>query len=97
MNKNKSKAAYTNIWLNRNKCYWYEENYEGYSIITITKKDAPKKVLNGVRTINANRYFNFINKKYKNRKIQNQKTFIKPSYEIRDLKAKDFIDWEEVY
>ena len=96
MNKNKSNAAYTNKWLNRNKSFWHEENYDGYSIIAVTKKDAPKKVLNGVKVINANRYFNFINKKYKNRKIRNKKIFIKPSYEIRDIKTKDFINWKEI-
>ena len=56
MNKNKSIAAYTTKWLNRNKQFWYEQDYFfGTKKIVITKKDAPKKVLQRVKEINENR------------------------------------------
>lgn len=56
MNKNKSKAAYTTKWLNRNKWFWYEKDYFfGSKIIVITKKDAPKIVLERVKEINDSR------------------------------------------
>ena len=70
MNKNKSNAAYTNKWLNRNKSYWYEEQKEGYLKIKILKKDAPRRVLKRVKTINLRRFLDYIYKKYNGRKIE---------------------------
>ena len=56
MNKNKSIATYTTKWLNRNKQFWYEQDYFfGTKKIIITKKDAPKKVFQRVKEINENR------------------------------------------
>ena len=53
MNKNKSKAAYTNKWLYRHKKFWHEEDYfGGTKRLVIDKKDAPKIVLRRVREIN---------------------------------------------
>lgn len=53
MNKNKSKAAYTTIWLNRNKQFWHEVDYfGGTKKLVIDKPDAPKIVLKRVREIN---------------------------------------------
>ena len=56
MNKNKSKAAYTTKWLNRHTQFWYEKEYFfGSKVIVITKKDAPKIVLERVKEINDSR------------------------------------------
>lgn len=54
--KNKSKAAYTTIWLNRNKQHWKEQPYFfGKTKLVVTKKDAPKIVLQRVKEINEHR------------------------------------------
>ena len=55
MNKNKSKAAYTTKWLNKNKQYWTEIIVRKAKQIVITKKDAPKIVLERVEFINWKR------------------------------------------
>ena len=56
MNKHKSKAAYTNKWLNRNKNYWHEQDYFfGTKKLVIDKTDAPKIVLERVKEINEER------------------------------------------
>ena len=55
MNKNKSKAAYTNKWLSRNKQHWKVGESEGTRVIIITKADAPKIVFNRVYEINKSR------------------------------------------
>ena len=51
----KSKAAYTNKWLERNKKFWHEEQKGDISIIIVDKKDAPKIVLERVIEINESR------------------------------------------
>ena len=54
--KDKSAAAYTIKWLNRNKQHWHEIDYFGRTkIIIIDKPDAPKIVLERVREINDSR------------------------------------------
>ena len=54
--KNKSKAAYTIKWLNRNKKFWHEEDYFfGTKKLVIDKADAPKIVLERVKEINDSR------------------------------------------
>ena len=58
MNKNKSKAAYTNKWLSRNRRFWHEEHVNGKPIIIIDKVDAPKIVLERVKEINLKRGWN---------------------------------------
>ena len=55
VNKNKSKAAYTNKWLSRNKQHWKVDEVEGTKVIVITKLDAPKIVFDRVYEINKNR------------------------------------------
>lgn len=56
MKKNKSKAAYTNKWLNRNRQHWKEQPYFfGTTKLVVTKKDAPKIVLERVKEINEHR------------------------------------------
>ena len=51
--KDKSAAAYTIKWLNRNKQHWHEIDYFGRTkIIIIDKPDAPKIVLKRVGEIN---------------------------------------------
>ena len=65
MNKTKSKAAYTNKWLFRNKQHWKVGENEGTRVIIITKPDAPKIVFNRVYEINKKRIASrkvFINK-----------------------------------
>ena len=44
MKKNKSKAAYTNKWLNRNKHLWHENISHGVISITLDKLDAPQTI-----------------------------------------------------
>lgn len=51
----KSKAAYTNKWLSRNKCFWHEKEFRGIPIIVIDKKDAPKIVIERAKEINVAR------------------------------------------
>ena len=56
MKKDKSIAAYTNIWLNRNQHLWYErEISKQYSRITLKCQCAPKKVIEGIKRINDRR------------------------------------------
>ena len=56
MNKNKSKAAYTNKWLSRNKQHWkVGKSEDGTRVIIITKLDAPKIVFDRVYEINKSR------------------------------------------
>ena len=56
MNKNKSKAAYTTKWLNRNKQHWKEIDYFfGLKKLVVTKTDAPKIVLERAKEINDSR------------------------------------------
>ncbi len=56
MNKNKSKAAYTNKWLWRHKTDWHEEEYFfGTKKLVVDKKDAPKVVLARIKEINEHR------------------------------------------
>lgn len=78
MNKNKSIAAYTTIWLSRNKQHWYEQDYfSGTKRIVVTKKDAPKIVLKRVRQINDNRIgLKAVNKEIK-QLLKNEKTIKK--------------------
>ena len=45
MNKNKSKAAYTNKWLPRNRRFWHEEHVDGKPIIIIDKAGRPGLVI----------------------------------------------------
>ena len=54
MNKEKSKAAYTNKWLSRNKQHWKIVMSNGTRVIIITKLDALKIVFDRVREINKN-------------------------------------------
>ena len=58
MNKNKSKAAYTNKWLFRNTQHWKEIEYKGARVIIIKKLDAPKIVIDRVEEINRKRIAN---------------------------------------
>ena len=60
MKKTKSKAAYTNIWLNRNKHLWTEYNIyfqikESLPTIHLRENSAPKIVVERVKEINAKR------------------------------------------
>ena len=55
MNKTKSKAAYTNKWLSRNKQHWKVGESQGTRVIIITKLDAPKIVFDRVYEINKKR------------------------------------------
>lgn len=55
MKKNKSKAAYTNKWLSRNKRFWHEKQIGPISIIILDKIDAPKIVIERIREINHKR------------------------------------------
>ena len=55
MNKNKSKSAYTNIWLRRNKHLWYEKRYNGGNCIFFKTKCPPKIVVERVNEINEKR------------------------------------------
>ena len=52
MKKTKSKAAYTNKWLNRNKHLWCDKAVNGEFIIVLKAKDAPKIVKERVEEIN---------------------------------------------
>ena len=52
MKKTKSKAAYTNKWLNRNKHLWSDKAINGEFIIILKTKDAPKIVRERVKEIN---------------------------------------------
>ena len=55
MNVTKSKAAYTNKWLSRNKQHWKVGESEGAEVIIITKLDSPKIVFDRVYEINKKR------------------------------------------
>lgn len=55
MKTTKSKAAYTNKWLSRNKRFWHEQQFRGIQMIVIDKKDAPKIVIKRVKEINVAR------------------------------------------
>ena len=56
MNKSKSKSAYTNKWLSRNKQHWKASKSEdGTRVIIITKLDAPRIVFDRVYEINKKR------------------------------------------
>lgn len=55
MKSTKSTSAYTNIWLRRNKHLWQERVFSGFKAIELKTKDAPKKVIKGVETINKRR------------------------------------------
>ncbi len=58
MKQTKSKSAYTNKWLSRNKRFWHEEHVNGKPVIIIDKEDAPKIVLVRIKEINAKRGWN---------------------------------------
>ena len=51
----KSKAAYTNKWLNRNRHLWEEKVVRGINIIILKTKCAPKIVVERVKEINTSR------------------------------------------
>ena len=58
MKKTKSKAAYANKWLSRNRRFWHEEHVDGKPVIIVDKNDAPKIVLTRVKEINVKRGWN---------------------------------------
>ena len=51
----KSKAAYTNKWLNRNKHLWEEKVEMGTRIIVLKIECAPKMIIDRVEEINHSR------------------------------------------
>ena len=59
MNKTKSKAAYTNKWLSRNKHLWHEVTLNGVKIIILDRLDAPKIVIERVEEINHKRGYSW--------------------------------------
>lgn len=59
MKNTKSKAAYTNKWLSRNRCFWHEKEINGTTIIILDKQDAPKIVVERIKEINYKRGFSF--------------------------------------
>lgn len=59
MKKTKSKAAYTNKWLSRNRRFWHEKEINGTTIIILDKQDAPKIVVERIKEINYKRGFSF--------------------------------------
>lgn len=52
MKNTKSKAAYTNKWLSRNKHLWHETTIDGIKIIILDKSDAPNIVVKKIKEIN---------------------------------------------
>ena len=58
MKQTKSKAAYTNKWLSRNRRFWHEEHVNSKPVIIVDKEDAPKIVLARIKEINAKRGWN---------------------------------------
>ena len=59
MKKTKSKSAYTNKWLSRNRRFWHEKEINGTTIIILDKQDAPKIVVERIKEINYKRGFSF--------------------------------------
>ena len=59
MKKAKSKSAYTNKWLSRNRRFWHEKEINGTTIIILDKRDAPKIVVERIKEINYKRGFSF--------------------------------------
>ena len=55
MKTTKSKAAYTNKWLSRNKQHWKIGESKGTKVIILTKPDVPKIVSERVYEINKKR------------------------------------------
>ena len=55
MKTTKSKAAYTNKWLFRNRHLWHETTVNGTKIIILHKQDAPRIVVERVKEINHKR------------------------------------------
>lgn len=56
MKKTKSKAAYTNIWLNRNKHLWKEVSFRnGCTLIILKTTSAPNIVSDRIKEINTKR------------------------------------------
>ena len=55
MKTTKSKAAYTNKWLSRNRHLWHETTTNGVKIIILHKQDAPKIVVERIKEINYKR------------------------------------------
>lgn len=55
MKTTKSKAAYTNKWLSRNRHLWHETTVNGAKIIILHKQDAPKIVVERIKEINYKR------------------------------------------
>ena len=51
----KSKAAYTNKWLRKNKHLWCEKAVNGHMIIILSISNVPNIVRERVREINAKR------------------------------------------
>ena len=55
MKTTKSKAAYTNKWLSRNRHLWHETIINGIKIIILDKMDAPNIVVERIKEINRKR------------------------------------------
>ena len=51
----KSKSAYTNKWLSRNRHLWHETTTNGIKIIILDKNDAPRIVVERIKEINYKR------------------------------------------
>ena len=73
MKKTKSKAAYTNKWLSRNRHLWHETTTNGIKIIILNKMDAPKIVVERIIEINHKRGYRKSTNSYLRYLVNNSK------------------------
>ena len=108
MKTTKSKSAYTNKWLSRNRHLWHEATINGVKIIILDKLDTPKIVVERIKEINYKRgYGRTINTCLRNligdtsySKPKTPKMFIYTEEELKELENDDSsedegIDYDE--
>ena len=76
MKTTKSKAAYTNKWLSRNRHLWHETTTNGIKIIILDKNDAPRIVVERIKEINYKRGYGTINTCLRN--LIGDTSYVKP-------------------
>ena len=100
MKTTKSKAAYTNKWLSRNRHLWHETTINGIKIIILDKMDAPNIVVERIKEINHKRgYGTTINPCIRNM-TNNASLSIYTEEELEELEKEDSstdddIDYDE--
>ena len=96
MKKTKSKAAYTNKWLSRNRHLWHETTINGINIIILDKMDAPTIVVERIKEINHKRgYSSSINPCLRNL-TNNIPLSIYTEEELKELEKNNSSDDEDI-